>query len=341
MSTEDNYHNQKETNYIKETIENCENLEDLKERVFPLLCTQRELWASKINQILTESNHTKTSFALTCGVSRVTLDKWCKGALPRNRETFMRIGMVAQYDIEQMNQFLQRYGQYPALYSKSLEDCICMHVLRQKNEKGNYEQYRYILDRMKEIMIRREEDDLENITTYKFDEQINRIESQEELENFIADNTAIFSYAYHKLYATIKICLNSSVDKYNSSIFEIAMGQEWSSSLRQCVSSIRQNKWYPTRNKIISLGLHLCMDHEQIDELLGLAHMEPLCAKNIFESVILFILVDASLKNMCNKELEEFDPDGLCQYAGEVLIELDLPEINGFLSELSKDEEEE
>lgn len=337
MNPEEHYNNQRETLYLKETIENCDNVDDLKEKVFPLLCTQRELWSAKINQILLDSNHTKTSFSQACGVSRVTLDKWCKGSIPKNRETFILIGMVAQYDIEQMNQFLQRYGQYPALYSKTLEDCICMYVLQQENKKEALEKYRYILNRMKEIMIRREEDDLENITTYKFDEQISQIESQEELETFIIDNAAMFSYTYHKLYANIKIHLNSNVTKYASSISELAMGQEWSSSLRQCVSSISQNKWYPTRNKIISLGLHLSMDHEQIDELLELAHMEPLCARNIFESVILFILVDASLNNMCNKELEEFDPDRLCKYAREILNELDLPEIDTFLSELPND----
>ena len=37
--------------------------------------------------------------------------------------------MIAQYDIERMNQLLQRYGRYPALYSKNLEDCVCIFVL--------------------------------------------------------------------------------------------------------------------------------------------------------------------------------------------------------------------
>lgn len=76
------------------------------------------------------------------------------------------------------------------------------------------------------------------------------------------------------------------------------------------------------------------MDHEQIDEMLTLAHMEPLCAKNLFESVILFILDDAELNNMLDTESEEFDPDELCCYARKVLLELDLPEIDAFLAEL-------
>jgi len=82
------------------------------------------------------------------------------------------------------------------------------------------------------------------------------------------------------------------------------------------------------------------MDHEQINEMLNLAHMEPLCAKNIFESVIMFILDDASLNDMLNTESEDYDPDELCRYAREVLSELELPEIQSFLSELSETDDE-
>ena len=157
---------------------------------------------------------------------------------------------------------------------------------------------------------------------------------------FIADNTAIFSTAYHKFYAYVKMHIMANYQDFGGSVFELAEGQGWSSSLRQCVSAIRQGKWYPTRNKIISLGLHLSMDHEQIDEMLELAHMETLCAKNAFESVIMFILDDASLNNMLDTESEEYDPDELCRYAREVLEEFDLPEVDSFITELPEIDDE-
>jgi hypothetical protein len=76
------------------------------------------------------------------------------------------------------------------------------------------------------------------------------------------------------------------------------------------------------------------MDHAQIDEMLELAHMEPLCAKNIFESVIMFILDDASLNDMLDMESEDYDPDELCSYAHKILGGLDFPEVEDFISEL-------
>lgn len=326
-----------ETIFIKDELSKCEDIEELKEKIFPLIRTQQEEWSFKINQIIQEKGYTKTKFAELCGVSRVSIDKWCKGSIPKNRETFLKIGMVAGYNVEKMNQLLQRYGQYPALYSKSLEDCICIFVISHNYGEETIEKYQYILSRIKESIIRDDNADItENVSTEKFDVKLSAVQDEDELEQFITDNIAMFANAYHKFYAYVKmnISANYMEPAFAGSIFEMAEVQGWSSSLRQCVSAIRQNKWYPTRNKIISLGLHLSMDHDQIDEMLRLAHMEPLCAKNIFESVIMFILDDASLNNVLDITSEDYDPDELCNYAREILCQLDLPEIEDFISEL-------
>ena len=124
--------NDYETRFIREEIGRCEDLDELKARIFPLLQSQHELWMQKMQEILAESGLTKSAFAKRCRVSRVSVDKWCKGAIPKNRETFLRIGMAAEYDLEKMNQLLRRYGQYPELYSKSLEDCVCIYVLNHR-----------------------------------------------------------------------------------------------------------------------------------------------------------------------------------------------------------------
>lgn len=326
----------KETIYIKDEIARCENIEDLKSYVFPMLQSQQEEWQRKIAEILTENRYTKTRLAELCGVSRVTVDKWCKGAIPKNREMFLRIGMAAGYDAEQMNQLLQRYGRYPALYSKSLEDCICLFIIGQGYGQETLGRYRYVLQRIREN-ITRDDTEAEDITTLRFDESLSDVQDEDALEAFITQNSAVFASAYHKFYAYVKICISANAGP--GSIFELAEVQRWSSSLRQCVSAIRQKKWYPTRNKIISLGLHLAMDHDQIDAMLELAHMEPLCAKNPFESVIMFILDDASLNDLLDTSVEDYDPDALVTRARQILSELDMPEAAVFLSELRENDD--
>ena len=329
-----NLENSFETVLIRDEIAKCEDIDELKERIIPMIKTQQEQWAHKINDIITESGLTKSKFADMCGVSRVAVNKWCNGSILKNRETFFRIGMAAGYGREKMDQLLQRYGQYPALYAKSLEDCVCIFVLDKEYGEETLTKYNYILDKIKENIIRTDADEAGDMSTVLFDEKLSSVKDEDELEKFIADNTAIFSTTYHKFYAYVKMHITANYQSYGGSVFELAEGQGWSSSLRQCVSAIRQGKWYPTRNKIISLGLHLCMDHEQIDEMLELAHMEPLCAKNVFESVIMFVLDDASLNNMLDTASEEFDPDELCRYARKVLEDFDLPEVKSFITEL-------
>lgn len=323
-----------DTTVIRDEISKCEDIAELRERILPMLKTREEQWAKKINEIIAESGLTKSKFADVSGISRVAVSKWCNGAVPKNRETFLKIGMAAGYGLEQMNQLLQRYGQYPALYSKSLEDCVCIFVLNQNYGQDALTKYQYILDKIKENLIKGEKAEQENLATELLDAKLSDIKNPEDLERFISENSEVFATAYHKLYAYIKMHIMANYQNYGGSVFELAQRQGWSSSLRQCVSAIRQNKWYPTRNKIISLGLHLSMDHDQIDEMLGLAHMEPLCAKNVFESVIMFILDDASLNNMLDAESEEYDPDELCRYARGILKDFNLPEVESFITEL-------
>ncbi len=329
-----------ETVYIRDEISKCEDIEELKERIFPLIKTQQEQWTKKINSIIAESGLTKTKFADVCGVSRMAVNKWCNGSIPKNRETFLRIGMAAGYGREKMDQLLQRYGQYPALYAKSLEDCICIFVLDKCYGEETIAKYDYILNKIKENIVNSGQSEVVDISTVLFDEKLSDVKDEDELGSFIAENTSTFASTYHRFYAYVKMHIQANYESFDGSVFELAEGQGWSSSLRQCVSAIRQNKWYPTRNKIISLGLHLSMDHEQIDEMLALAHMEPLCAKNIFESVIMFILEDASLNNMLDTESDEYDPDELCHYARQVLEELDLPEVESFIAELPEMDDE-
>ena len=305
-----------------------------------MLMSQQDQWAMKVGEIIVQNGYTKTAFAKACGVSRVSVDKWLKGSIPKNRETFIRIGMAARYDRKQMDQLLQRYGRYPALYAKSLEDCVCLFVIQNKYGDEAPVKYEEILKRIKTSLIRSGETGNDEYSTVILDAALGEMKQEEELERFISENAAIFFSAYHRFYAYVKMCIRANYEGYAGSVFELAESQGWSSSLRQSVSEIRQNKWYPTRNKIISLGLHLSMDHEQINKMLELAHMESLCAKNIFESVIMFILDDACLNNMMDAQAEGYDPDELCRYARFVLEGLDLPEIDAFISELPGDEDE-
>ena len=52
---------------------------------------------------------------------------------------YIRIGLAAGYDPEEMNAFLQRFGRCPKLYAKSIEDAACIFVLSSDTLPHTYE----------------------------------------------------------------------------------------------------------------------------------------------------------------------------------------------------------
>ncbi len=330
-----------ETEYIKDEISRCESIDDLKDIVFPMIRSQRDSWELKIKEILDKTDCTKQEFASKCKVSRMTLNEWQKGSIPRDREKFIRVALAAGYGTNETNRLLQRYGRFPELYSKSLEDCVCIYVINHYGTDAS-EHYDRILEQIKEKIVGDGSSGVKDITTVKFEKKLSEVKEDDELEQFISENASVFAAEYNKLYAYVKACIEANYldPEYANNIYDMSVVQKWSSSLKQCVSAINQRKWYPTRNKIISLGLHLSLDHEQIDKMLTLAHMEPLCGKNIFESIIMFILDDASLNDILNTDSEEYDPDELCEYAREILSGFDIPEVQVFISELPEQQDE-
>ncbi len=326
-----------DTEYINEEIGKCETVAEFKESIIPLLKSQQVRWAERINKIIEDNGYTKIKFAELCNVSRVTVDKWCKGAIPNSREKFIKIGLAANYGIDEMNMFLQRFGRYPELYSKSLEDCVCIYVIKNvADNRGEY--YDKLLEQTKEMIERPEslnviqEEDYFAETEY-MDKQLDNADEPEKLRKFFSENTKAFASAYNKLYSYVIAFLEANYVSEGFNVYNLAESQGWSSSLVQSVSAIRQKKWYPTRNKIISIGLHLNMDHDQVDDMLRCAHMEPLYAKNIFESVIIFILEYAEINDIIDE-----DVDMVLQLAGKIMNEIDIPEIDEFISELPDEE---
>lgn len=328
------------TRVLSGEIENCADIDELKQNVFPLWFTQQEQWTEKINEILTECNMSKSAFAHASGISRVSVNKWCNGAIPKNRETFLRIGMTAGYDIEQMNQLLTRYGRYPELYPKSLEDCVCIFILEHQYGLQAIDEYKKLLDRIRANITEQPVIPGGDIPTEQFYQRVKDLKSEMELEWFVNSNSETFKKAYMKFYAYVIRMIKDNYLQNGEPLYDLVAAQKWSSSLKQCAYAIFQKKWYPTRNKIISLGLHLSMDRAQINKMLELAHMEPLCAKNLFEGVIIFILENASLNELIGDNANCYDPDELFDYVRSVLLEMDLPEVEFFISEFSEEEED-
>lgn len=341
------------TRVLHEHILFCDNQEDFRREILDSLKSQRMLWKEKIVAIMNEKGYTLTSLATLCGVSRVAVKKWCDGSLPQSRDLFIRIGFAAGYNLEQMNQFLQRFGRYPALYPKSLEDSVIIFVLNSEQFSHTYESCEMLRQEI-ENAVRQANyeancagtDDARNTAcdiSYVTEDDCStvhmltgllKVETASEMAEFVQKNSEAFLHAYENFYAYIRLFIEkNNVDPVTGnpwSLHALAEMQGWSSSLRKCVSAIYRRDYFPQRRKVISLGLYLNMNLEQINIALSLAGMEELYAKNPVESGIIYALQDAELNDMivCDGSVELFD------YVCKVLQQLEIPEAEEFVNSL-------
>lgn len=324
------------TGYLYDVASRSESLEEYK-KLLVSIADQKKNWIQIIKQIVSDNGYSASEFGKICGVSRQAAQKWMNGAVPKKRETFIRIGFAAHYNLEQMNYFLQRYGRCNKLYPKCLEDSVYIFVLNSDTIEHTYQSCQSIIDLLKVELTTTEEDNQnESFETIALLESLSSLSTLPEMLAFVAENTSVYRDQYSKLYAYVedfiqRNLLSDGIEE--DSVYNLANSQQWSSSLRHCVSEISQKKWYPDRNKIISLGIHLNMDVEQINKMLELAQMEELCAKNPFENAIIYALENAQLEDVIYTD----GTDTLCVYVRRVLESLDYSGVDFFMDELPED----
>ena len=326
------------TGAINSNLNNCGDIDELKERLLPLLQSQRASWMEKIEQILSENNYTCKQLAELCKLSEPAVRKWRKGSLPQGRDVYIRIGFAAGYNLKEMNAFLQRYGKCPQLYVKSLEDSVCMFVLQSESLAHTYETYLNLLDLIRQEIQGTAAIERQALTTTNLSEYFANVKSTEALIEFAKTHAPSYKQAYSRLYsyiiAFLQLNLKNEIvndgDGRKASFHSMASESGWSSSLRHCVSEIRNKRWFPLRHKIISLGLHLNMDAEGINRMLQYAQMEPLYVKNPIEASIVWAIEEAKLSS----QEDEIIPDGssdLCDFVKNVLVQLGLDEEGNYL----------
>ena len=308
----------------------CDNLEDFKNDIYKNLEGQKERWSKKICEILESNNYSQAKLAQMCGVSKASVLKWVRGSVPQNREMFIRIGFAAGYDLKEMNKFLQRYGRYPELYPKCMEDSVYIFVLNSEVIEHTYESCKIIFDRISKCFESEEKISSERIETVLVMEKLLSLREVNELKIFLEDNSAAFKSSFDKLYEYVKAFVRNNnsvyVDADNpDSVNLLADTLNWSSSLRKCVYAIYKGTWFPLRSKVISLGVHLNMNLDEINEMLRLSKMEPLYIMNPVECIYIYALSDAELNDVIYEGTDE-----LFQYVSEVFRDMGYDEEDAY-----------
>ena len=330
----------KSTADYREAAERCEDVETFCNDLQPLYKSYGEEWSKYITNLVNNSGYTKEEYANMCGVSRVTLNKWCKGVFPDNREKFKKIGIAAGLNIEKIDGMLKRFGGYTGIYAKNREDCVCSFVLKNYSSEKGYtnkdrsDKYNEIVKAIDDNVLCKENNAGVSMTTERVNETISYIDDDKELIQFINDNSNIYASAYNRFRARVLdmlddenlgMCSLDGDDKTEKSQYkDIADSQNWSRNLRQVYNEIKDNVWRPTRKMVISLGIHMNLNCDGIDNLLDLAGMERLCGKNMYEGAVIFAVSAAEMELDMddNGNASMSDVDVMYDRVCEILTEL-------------------
>lgn len=296
------------TNDLYHALTKCEDLNDL--QLF--LDKHSEYftnWKTFINYLLDSGGYSYTKFARLCGMSRNTIVSWCEdGKIPRNREQFIRIGFAVNMSLHDINDFLQRYGKYPKLNAKNIEDAVTIFSV---TNHLNYDQCMALKEHFSSILLdvlneRKTKKDKKYIyyVTQALEHELISIKTLLDFEKFVEKNAKTFSNSYVKLLDFIDsyISLNTiSTGKtpgtLNAFLKENIDNPAIVAGFNTMISKLRCYGIIPTRIHLIALGIHFRMTAVDINTMLGFAGMEPLCAKDKLESIILFAAECACIEN--------------------------------------------
>ena len=266
-------------------------------------------WKRFICSLLDTGGWTYGAFAKRCGMSRNTVVAWCeKGQVPRSREQFIRIGFAAKMNPDEMNAFLQRYGKYPRLNVKNIDDAVTVFALQNAlNYPQSLELKRRFSSLLKDVLSRRRigrHSDLPYFATDQLTSELLSVSTLVQFEDFVERNREAFANSYVKLIDFIDayIAMNTMSENgergtVNSFLSGLIENPAVVTEFNTAISKLRCYGEIPSRNKLIALGIHLRMTADDINTLLEFAGMEKLCAKDKLESLIIFAAENAALQN--------------------------------------------
>lgn len=278
---------------IYDDVTRCEDIDD----VFQLLAQNQSLmvdWQAFIRGLLESCGMSYRKFALRCSMSTNTIISWCEqGQLPRSREQFLRVAFAAGMTVDETNSFLRRYGKYPQLYPKNIEDSIWIFALR---HKMSWDEASALREHFEHNMpqVAKLERGSAFLDTQLVESALLRTDTVAELEQFMSDNAEAFSDTYHKLldfidsYVAAASMTGGKPRTLNAFLSDRLHNKAIASTFSSMISRLRRHGTVPSRTKLIALGILLEMSPEHLNQMLQMAGMEGLCARDRLESLIIY-----------------------------------------------------
>lgn len=283
-------------------------------------------WESTIGPLLKNGPRgtiTNEMLASGLGLSVNCVSKF-RHNIPSKRRSVIMMAAMIRLDVEQTNDLLCNWAKFHKLYAKNPEDAIWIYILNNGGTDRPNELFLAYYDiystlRKQELKKRGAAVRIP-METVMVEESISRVRRddgvlpEEDLEfiRMMQQYVGIYEDGYQKLAdyiesAFIRVCESHlgllTVDeldtlKENKKITPNILFQNntsYKNRFYNRIRNIRRNHEVPKRAFLISIGIHLAMTRRQINYMLKLAGMQPLCAKDRLESALIFYLEELYL----------------------------------------------
>lgn len=323
-----------DTQYYELILSQCES----KEEYETLVREHQNLyvdWQSHLRPMLDERRLTYKQIAEGCEVSESSARSFIK-KIPAKRENVIMLAMMMRLTVKQTDELLMRWAKFQKLYSRNPNDAIWIYLLKKggsSHPRALFRDYHaaYQLVKKEYQLLNAKVPEVMNTSVF-FDEimcQANQAgavipgEVDERFVELMKRGMPSFEKGYQKLLSYIdsffydmeiednrRLQLQQTGNPKSRQTPNKVFGSDrcWKDTYYRKIRALEKNQVMPCRAFLIALGLRLGMDTGQLNELLNLAGMGPLCPKDRLEGTMVFYLESLS----CNFPSYFNKPGSIC-----------------------------
>lgn len=312
--------NPMDSQLFERLIGQCENQQEYEE----LVQAHQALyvgWRDHILPLLRANGLTAKQVAEGCQVSQATASSFSR-KIPAKRENVIMLAMMMSLTVDQTNDLLMRWAKFQKLYPRHPEDAIWIYLL----EKGGslhpaqrFADYYAVYQQLYQEYLEEQakpDDAASNLDTRIANRLVRSAAAKSAAPSDAASDLHFillfqtlfpsFQQGYQKLLDYIDLYfpdLEAEVDR-KLGLEDLVTHTDGKLTLNQLFAGnpacldryytklrkLRKQHRIPNRTFLIALGIHLGMATDQLNHLLDLAGMGPLCPKDRLEGTIVFYL---------------------------------------------------
>ena len=301
-------------------IGKCENQEE-----YEALVKENEAlyagWSDHVLPMLRKNNLNAKKIAQGCGVSQSSASLFSR-KIPSKRESVIMMAMMMRLNVEETNNLLTRWARFQKLYAKHPGDAIWIYLL----ERGGsdrpaalFEEYHAVFEEIRGQYLQSAHAKRDSMTTWiAFDAITASAGRKQGAQQTGAQADSDFRELMEQLMPSFESAYQRLLDYLNSFFIDIEEKDDEELDLKGVVGKhekkrltpnilfsgkpevldryyrkmreLERHHTMPSRIFLIALGIHLSMNTQQLNTMLELAGMGPLCPKDRLEGSIVFYL---------------------------------------------------